>query len=113
MQEQPCICLSGAWLVADQEFQMKDRDRLGTYKQNVYKSEDSRTERSGLHRQMRKGQCKKEKKKPQKQNKTRAQILWYSQRPRNKEERKGFSLASLFGSTLKIYPEYGHLFPPP
>ena len=72
MQEQPCICLSGAWLVADQEFQMKDRDLLGTYKQNVYKSEDSRTERSGLHRQMRKGQCKKKKKKATKtkQNKS-------------------------------------------
>ena len=51
---------------------MKDRDLLGTYKQNVYKSKDSRTERSGLHRQMRKGQCKKEKKSHK--NKTKPEL---------------------------------------
>lgn len=48
---------SGTWLVANQEYQMRDRDGSGTYKQNVYKSEYLRTERSGLNRQMRKGQC--------------------------------------------------------
>ena len=57
MQEQHCILSSGTWLVADQEYQMRDRDGSGTYKQNVYKSEYLRTERSGLNRQMRKGQC--------------------------------------------------------